>query len=465
MSQNNQFDAERQKLDAEKLRKLKKSNMQAVFGTGVGRVAIGAVAIAMIGMIVFGVTNLFSAKAIERRPAPTDAMLGVTGRNGDSMAGNTAEANARVAQNAVEASAAAAQGKPYIAPPVLVASDAQGQQQVGADAMAPANQPQPTVPVTNPQQQTAGTPQQGVAQSGQTRGGLSDAQVAAGNGYSYRAVAASLAASEVAPQIEFVARGQDPTQRRPVAAYQTGYYPVDDAVRSNGASRGGMVQTVAQAGVPGNVQGGAGTAAGTGSAEAAKLSRPIPGFRAGTAYYCKFSFGMNSDLPRKDAVARCFGGVADGAVFFGKAEASAEGVANPGFTVTFDRLMLPGHPMKEVNAVAVDVGTMEENVADDVNSHGVVKFSELALAGLLKGIGQVANMQQAQQSTQTIGNVSTSTFATLKPDVFQIVGGALGGVGNGIGDYFQKKSDALKTTIKVWPSKDIGVVLLGDVMD
>jgi hypothetical protein len=456
MSENSQFDAERQRREAEQMRKLKKSNLQAVFGTGAGRLAIFAVALAMVGMIGFGLFNLFSAKAVERRAPPTEAMLGVTGRNGDPMAGNTAEANARVAQNAVEASAAAAQGKPYIAPPVLVASDAQGQQPVGADAMAPATQNQSTVATPSAQQQIAGTQAQGAGQ----RGGISDAQVAGSNGYGYRAVAASLAASEVAPQIDFVARGQDPTQRRPSTAYQMGYYPVDDALRNN-ASRGGVTQTVAQAGV----QAGTGAATVPGSGDAAKSKRPIPGFRAGTAYYCKFSFGMNSDLPRKDAVAKCFGGAADGAVFLGKAEASAEGVANPGFTVTFDHLMLPGHPMIEVSAVAVDVGTMEENVADDVNSHGVVKFSELALAGLLKGIGQVAGMQQAQQTTQSIGNVSTSTFATLRPDMFQIVGGALGGVGNGIADYFQKKSDALKTTIKVWPSKDIGVVLLGDVTE
>ncbi|TKC90155.1 hypothetical protein FAZ69_08380 [Trinickia terrae] len=439
--QNTQFDPDKQRRDNDQTRELKANNIRAVFGTGAGRVAIIAVALAMVSMVAFGLYNLFSPKALDQRAAPADAMLGVTGRDGDPVAGNAAEARARAAQNAVEASQAAAQGKAYMAPPLLVASNAQALAPVGEDAMAPASQPADAVPVA------PGRP---------ARAGVTDAQIATTLGY--RTVSAAIGASEVTPQIISVARGQDPTQQHRAAPYQIAYYPVDDAQQSTGSARGAAAQTPMQAGVPSAAASAAGSAA-------TAVKHAVPGFGAGDAFYCKIYFGMNSDLPRRDAMAKCFGGAADGATFIGRAEASTEGVAEPGFTVTFDKLKLPGRNTLEVNAVAVDVGTMEENVADDVSSHGFVKFSELALAGLLKGIGQIANQQQAQQTTQSVGAVSTSTYATLKPDAFQIVGGALGGVGTAVGELFQKKSDALKTTIKVWPNKDIGVVLFSDVME
>jgi intracellular multiplication protein IcmE len=447
---NTQFDPDRQKRENEKTRELKAHNIRAVFGTGAGRVAIIVVGLAMVSMIAFGLYNLFSPKAVTRRAAPNEAMLGVTGRDGDPVAANATEASARAAQNDAEATQAAAQGKPYMAPPLLVASGSQAQQPVGGDAMAPASQSGDAVPTTG---QT--TDPQRHARGG--RGGVSDEQIV--SRYGYREVSATIGASEVTPQILAIARGQDPTQQRRAAPYQIAYYPVEESQQNYGASRGLGVQTLAQqTGVPG-----AATVAGASAVAAPKHA--IPGFGAGDAFYCKFYFGINSDLPRRDAMAKCFGGAADGATFLGKAEPSAEGVSEPGFNVIFDKLKLPGHNVIDVNAAAVDVATMEENVADDVNSHSGVKFSELALAGLMKGVGTIANQAQVNQQTQTVGNVSTTTYATLKPDVFQIVGGAVGGVGNAVGEYFQKKSDALKTTIKVWPKKDIGVVLFSDVTE
>jgi intracellular multiplication protein IcmE len=458
MAENNsQFDPDKQRRENAKLRALKSHNVRAVFGTGIGRIAVIVVALAMIAMIAFGLYNLLTPKAVSQRAAPQDAMLGVTGRDGDPIAANAAEAAARAQQNNAEAAQAAAQGKPYMAAPVLVASAVQAQP-VGADAMAPASQAAGATPDTAGQ--ASGDPQQNGGRHAQNgRGGASDNQYP--SRYGYREVSVAIGASEVTPQILAIARGQDPTQPRRQAAYQIAYYPVEDSQQGGGSSRSQGVQSLVQAGLPGT----GAVAAAAGASAVTPVKHAIPGLGAGDAFYCKFFFGMNSDLSRRDAMAKCFGGAADGATFIGKAEASAEGVGDPGFTVTFDKLKLPGHNVMDVNAVAVDVATMEENVADDVSTHSGLKFSELALAGLMKGVGTIADQMQVNQATQTVGNVSTTTYATVKPDLFQIVGGAVGGVGNAVGDYFQKKSDALKTTIKVWPNKDIGVVLFSDVTE
>jgi intracellular multiplication protein IcmE len=453
----NKFDPEAQKKAAEKLKEIRKHNMRTVFGTGAGRIAVGCVSAGFIMMLVYGVYTMMSGPKTAQRASPGDAMLGVTGRNGDPVAANQAEANARAQQDNTEAARAAAAGKPYMAPPVLLASNAQGDPQMGgADAMAPASQAAPTQGYGQYGQQQQPAPNgvtqlaQHVAQQLTWPGG-------------YRGVAAAIGASQVTPQVIAIARGADPTQGNRAAPYQVAYYPVAQA---EDARQRTSTQQMGQMGMSGLNMGG-NPAAPTQASGATPTAQKhaIPGLTAGVASYCKFFFGINSDLPRKDAVAKCYGGVADGGVFVGKAEPSAEGVGDPGFNVTFDHLTLPGHDTLQVLAVGVDVSTMEENVADSVNSHGVVKFSELAFAGLLKGIGSVAGQVQSNTTTQTVGNVSTTSFATLKPDVWQIAGGAAGGVGNGIGQYFQQKSDALKTTIKVYPGKDIGVVLLQDVTE
>jgi hypothetical protein len=436
-NQNSKFDADEAKRAAKALADLKRSNLKGVFGAGAGRVAIIVVGGVMTAMVFFGLYNLLSApKRVVQQANASNAVLGGAVRGGDPEAANPAEARQRAEQNDREAQAAAAAGRPYMAPPVLVASTPAAQ--LGANGFTPASGAPGTsaaaVP-TSTQQGQEGAPLRVPV--------------------SYRAVASTLGASEVLSQVIAVARGQDPTQQNHSARYSIGYYPVSTAV-SPGAGRNQQpAQQLAMN------SGGAAVS----SSGAAVIKRPIAGMSAGTAAYCQFFFGMNSDLPRKDAVAKCYGGVFDGATFLGKAEASTEGVAEPGFTVTFDKLSLPGHAVIDVNAIAVDVATKEESVADSVDSHSGVKFSELALAGLLKGIGQATSQQQANSTTQTVGNVSTTIVGTLRPDITQIVGGALGGVGNGVGDFFQKKSDALKTTIKVYSGKDIGVVLLGDVTE
>ena len=459
--QNNEYDPDKHKREARDLANLKKSNMAAVFGSGRGRIAIIGVVVIFGFMLAYGFYNLLfgAPKRAPQSAMPNDAMLSATGARGDGMAATPAEADQRRAQNAAEAAAAQASGQPYMAPPVLVASAPSAA--YGGNDLAPASQPA--------QAQASGAAPASAAQP-QAAQGTQNQQVQQTDNsplrvpVSYRSVAMAIGASDVDPQILGVTNpNASAAQQRRTSAYQTGYYPVQ-ALNGTDSERGGIQSAALNAGMPGQSAGAAAQASAS-PAGTTVQKRPVPGFTGGTGFYCKITFGINSDLARKDAFGRCYGGAANGAVFIGKAEPSPEGVSDPGFVVTFDKLNLPGHAQLDVNAVAIDNGTMEEAVADSVNDHSVVKFSELAFAGLLKGIGQAAAMMQGSATTQTIGNVSTTTIGTQRPDATQIIGQALGGVGNGIGDYFQRKSDALKTTIKVYPNKDVGIVLLRDVYE
>lgn len=457
--QNNPYDPDKHKREQRDLADLKKSNMAAVFGSGRGRIAIIGVVVIFVFMLAYGFYNLLfgAPKRAPQSAMPNDAMLSATGARGDGMAATAAEADQRRAQNAAEAAAAQANGQPYMAPPVLVASAPSAA--YGGNDFAPASQPSagqaaPATPASGAQP-AQGAPTQ---QAQQTENTPLRVPV------SYRSVAVAVGASDVDPQILGVTNPYaNATQQRRTSSYQTGYYPAQVS-NAGDPERGGLQSAALNTGLPGQ-SAGATAQAGASSAGVTAQKRPVPGFTGGTGFYCKITFGINSDLARKDAFGRCYGGAANGAVFIGKAEPSPEGVSDPGFVVTFDKLNLPGHAQLDVNAVAIDNGTMEEAVADSVNDHSVVKFSELAFAGLLKGIGQAAAMMQGSATTQTIGNVSTTTIGTQRPDATQIIGQALGGVGNGIGDYFQRKSDALKTTIKVYPNKDVGIVLLRDVYE
>jgi len=447
--QNNQFDPDKQKKEQRAERDLKKANIAGVFGSGTGRIAIGTVVVVFVCGLAFGAYNLISGP---KRLAPTGdasrAMLSDNGQQGDSMAASPQEAEQRRQQNQREADAARAQGKSYMAPPVLLASSTQ--------ATAPSSDFAPA-PVTSASA-TDATQQAAAAGAASNPAGVQQLKPVRAP-INYRQIGLAIAASDVYPAILAV-NGMKPegaalSARK--ATFSTGYYPAALTVAdsTNRAGNGGISPSATLNGEP--------LVPPKGDASAQR--KPVPGLTAGVAFYCEIAYGMNSDLSRRDAIAHCYNGAAKDAVFIGKAEPSPEGVADPGFTVTFQKLAMPGRPSLDVNAVGIDNESMEESVADSVNEHTIPKFSMLAVAGALKGLGQAANMLSANSSTQTVGNVSTTVFATQRPNATQIVGSTLGGVGNGIGDFFQKKSDAMKTTIKTYSKKEIGIVLLSDVYE
>ena len=353
--------------------------------------------------------------------------------------------------NAQAASEAAARGEPYVASPVLFADGSkQHEANSGAWGGLGAGAPLKTAqgassPAANLYTQSASAP------PAQPQSPIDVKSIAAGM--------TAEKGGDISSQINVVlgVANTDGTERR--RQLVTGYYPLPSTKQevtpgpaANGP--GGAASNMAAA-----------TTNGAASGATSSARSVLPGWTAGTGFYCRVPYGLNSDLARRDVLGKCIGGPADGATFIGTAEPSPEGVANPAFTLLFKKVQIPGKGTFSVNAVGIDNETMELAAQDDVNDHAVAKFSLLGVAGLLKGLGQAASIVTGYSNTQTVGNVSNTTVSVQRPDIRQQIGMAAGGVGTSIGEYTQKKAEALKTTIKIYPGKDLGIVLLDDVID
>ncbi|WP_199031655.1 hypothetical protein [Ralstonia sp. ASV6] len=428
---------------------LRKENIKRTFLSGKGRIAIIAVGLTLVGMLVIGFMNMAgSGSSAPPQAAPSTANPG--GLTGDRMAASNQEMDMRRAANAQAASEAAARHEPYVASPVLMADDVKRDQDSGSWGLGAG------APVKGPA--AASTPAASQAQ----QQSLQQAPMAAPRQVDVAKVANDMMADkngDISSQLNIVLGVANPDGTGRSRKLTTGYYPLPTTKTE--ATAGAPTGALQQAGT---IVAAGGTGAASAQPAAAASAQPVvPGWEAGNGFYCKVRYGLNSDLARKDVLAKCYGGPADGAVFIGTAEPSAEGVANPAFTLIFKKVQIPGKGNFAVNAVGIDNETMELATKDEVNDHSFVKFSLIGISGLLKGIGQAAAVVTGTSNTQTIGNVSTTTVNVQRPSVLQQAEIAAGGVGTSIADYAAKKAEALKTTIKLYPGKEIGVVLLDSV--
>jgi hypothetical protein len=449
-----EFDLQEHNAATKQMREIRSNNMKRVFGQGAGRIAIFAVSGVFLLLIVAGLWNMMHHGGEPQAAMPTSAMPSTGGVQGDAMAASDKEAQLRRQANANGASDAAVTHTPYMASPVLVASGTQatsGDDWGGFSAGAPVHA-----------SQLAAAASDTSVNAGQTNFAAGNQTVSVPHApVSVTSIADELKGDKgpVGSQINLIlgsgsetsGGGQPPQPGR--RTFSTGTYPQPAQIDTAATGATQQASNFLQTSAPSSAS----------NPQASAIKVIIPGWTMGQGFYCKVRFGANSDLVRKDVFADCYNGVANGAIFHGTATASAEGVGDPGFTVEFTTVQIPGKGTFPCEAVAFSNNTMEASVADDVNEHNVQKFTELAVAGLLQGIGKAAQVVTGTSNTQTVGNVSTTALSVQAPTPAQIAENAAGGVGNAIGDYIQKKSDALKTTIKIFPGKDIGVVLVNDV--
>ncbi|HEP6430560.1 TPA: DotG/IcmE/VirB10 family protein [Burkholderia cenocepacia] len=459
---NTAFDPAKQRQAEAETRDLKRNNINQVFGQGKGRIAAMAVAGTFVVLLIVGSCTLMGGgPSAPQAAAPMGAVPNANGMQGDPMVTTAREAALRRQANQEGASEAQANKQPYIATPVITASSTQtvgGGDWGGFGAGEPVTASQPAAKQPDPNSANLN--------ANATTNNGSNAANAPRPLNDVRTIAMALGASDgdVTSQIDHVLgvqprnnqQGQQGGSGR--RTFTTGYYP--------GSAQQVSAQVPAQqSSAPQPIFPGTQPQPATATSANQSQRRTIPNWEMGDAGYCRIQYAVNSDLQRKDVFAKCFGGPWDGAIFNGKAEPSPEGVADPGFVVTLSSARVPGYGTLPVQAVAFTNDTLEAGVQDSVNSHAFVKFSELAIAGLLKGVGQAAQLVTGTSSTQTIGNVSTTSLSVQRPDLAQIAESAAGGVGQSIGDFVQRRSDALKTTIKIYPGKDIGIVLLSDVVN
>ncbi|ODP35058.1 DotG/IcmE/VirB10 family protein [Pandoraea sp. ISTKB] len=455
-----EFDPDRKAEQDQQLKAIKRANLSAVFGQGKGRVSAIVVGSVLLGLAVLGLKGFFVSSPVQQPTAlPNAAPTNVGGMQGDQMVTSEQEAELRRQRSAQEAQQAAKSGQPYTAPPVLMASKPTAPSNDSAWGGFGAGQPA-KAPTPQDQLQAAQQAQINVLASAATA-----AVVEPKPAVNVKAIADGLKKDngDVSSQLDYILgvrgdrgdKGQGQTSAS-AKAFTTGYYPSTPKQEATVGAKG--VQAGAAPAMPNGVQS---TVASDTSPNRNDVK--IKGLEMGVGFYCKLKFGSNSDLVRKDVFATCYGGAADQAVFKGKAEPSAEGVADPGFTVTFSAANFPKYGTLPVDAIAFDNETLEAGIQDEVSTHGFTKFGGTLLAGLLKGVGNAMQIVPGTSNTQTVGNVSTTSISVTRPDLAQIGGNAAGGVGQALGDYIQKRSDSLKTTIKIYPGKEVGIVLLQDV--
>jgi intracellular multiplication protein IcmE len=409
-------------------RQQRSSNIQKVFGSGTGRVAAIVVALAFVAMAAVGAYNLFS-KSNTPPPAPPNArgaVLNQPSQGGDPTVQTEEEAQLRRKATAQQAEAAAAAGKPYLAPAVLKDEskpEAETISQAERERRAQAERDKQQKPPTQtPEERSASapppvTPQRTLPQDFEKQ---INAQIAAALGR------------------------KDDGQR--MSAFTSVSYALPD--RTAGSTNSTAASNTGAA------------------ASATTINQQGPLLvNAGYGYYCELRYGANSDNARKEVFADCYQGPVKGATVVGKYELSPDNGGDPSMGITFDKLSRPGKPTLAITAIGIDDETEEAGMADDVNSHSVVKYGGLAVASMLKGIGKAAQMVTGTQSTQTIGNVSTTTTTTDPIDAARQVKITAGEVGTTFSDVLQKRAESIKDTVKLRKKKGIRVVFLADVFE
>lgn len=415
---------------------LRRANLNAVFGRGMGRVALFTFGGCLSLLFIFGIYKLAGGKvAAPVRPAvnANDAVVNGSPVTADTTVGSVAEANLRKDLYHQQARDAAQTGQPYMAPSI-----------VKEDKPAPE-----TAPVAKPA--TDITPKTGTvdltAAQGRQNPGVNN-QVLDKDMKDLRDLVTKMKENEVMPQV-LVALGKDSGQgvqggsgRR--QAFSTGVYSVQQqtvaAAAPAGQGASAMPQTVA-------------------ATSTTKCTVPL--IQAGDSCYGQIKFGINTDFPGKNAfvtVFQCKG--IEKATAIGKYEETDQDVG-----VTLDKLAIPGRTALAIQAEARPDGDAATPLADDVDNHYVQRFVTTGIAALASGIGKAAAMPQG--TIQTTGYPGTTSTVSTQEAISgaRQVKIAVGEMGTAAGSELKKQNDKLKPTKKVFPQKDVKVVFLNDVCD
>lgn len=438
------FNPDSKKEEDKRLRELKAANLRAVFGSGAGRLAAFAVGGVLVTMIVIGGFKLFGKKseAPQIQQAGPDAVLQSPGaQGGDQVAASEREAQMRREFNQQQAASASQSGSVFIAPPVLKA-DANapklgGNDLAKSDSKAPASpEEQHQKLVAQQQAATSAADAAGQAQAQQQRREQEYAEM--------KQLRDTIKKDDVMPQVQ-VALGMG-WKGEPVKTFATSYYTLPDRTKAAQASTA--------------------PAAGGGATATAQETQSPPMFQAGDACYGAVDYNINTDSPGNQVVATMYPcrGVKVSSKVIGKYEVKDQVVS-----FSFDKLAIPGKPQIAIQAMAINEQTWETGLADDVDNHYLRRFVGPALASILVGLGQAAQLPVGTTTSTGFGTTSQTiqTQTDMTPGRQAKI--ALGVMGQQVGAELSKDAQSIKPTIKVYGSKDgkkgIGIVFLADVYE
>lgn len=444
-----QFDPDAQREAEKKLKELKKANVRAVFGGGVGRLSLIVVGIAFATLFTYGAYKIFGSKSpIAPPPSASSAMIGAPGSQGaDSFPASDQEAEMRRQRNQQQAEEARTSGAAYIAPPVLKEPQAEGAKEPYQSASTESTGP--NAAKGTPEEQRVQLQEQAAQQSGSGGARASTAaemqQRAALLG-ELKQLRENLKKDEIMPQI-MVASGSG-WKGEPVRSFATSSYTLPDRTRA----------------VPQAAQ----SAANGGGAMSAQSPSSPPTFNAGDACYGFTSISINTDNPGNDVIASIpvCKGMKDLRVI-GKYELKDQAEA---VSYSFTKLTIPGRGTFPIQAIAINEKTYGTGIADSVDNHYIRRFGVTAVASFISGMGKAAQIVTGDTTTTSTG-VSSQTTTTQSPmTTGRQMKIAAGETAQQIGDELRAQNQNIRPTIIVYGPQDknkstgIGIVFLSDVV-
>lgn len=430
----NTFDAKEHDAESKRIKEVKKQNLSAVFGSGMGRVSLVVFFLVMGVLLVLGFYKL-SAKPPAAKSSVTESSLPPTPTQADSdlLASSDEEASRRRQHNAELADSAAKSGSGLIAPPVIKADP---------------DQPLNTGPgfSLSAEEKRAAAANANRAATSQTQN--EDVRIQAMY-EELKKLRNDLKEKEVVPQMLSVL-GKDPNNPGgKETTYVSGSYGLPDRTQKV-AQNSPTQSTTAQRGV-------------SEVADAAAPTTKKRIFEAGDACYASPDFRVNTDNPGTEVVSTLYKCKGIEGKLIGRYELRDQYI-----TYSFDKLSIPGFGSVEVKAIAINEDTWDRGLADDVDNHYFKRFAGTAFASLLTGLGRAAQIPVGTTTTVGFGSTTQSTTTQSPMTVDRQAKIALGEVGVNIGQQFQQMANNTRPTVKVGSGADknpkgIGIVFLNDV--
>lgn len=401
-----------------------KRNFQAVFGSGIGKVALIGIAVFVLGGLALGIRGLTS------KDAPAESTASVDVPNAPPAQVNLAsvtpeEAKRRAAAAAAEAEAAAAKGgsyQPGFDPNIEEqAITGEGEVRFGDGPPQPqrisvgagqANAGQAQAQAGN-QPQGQQTTQQQQAEAARQQKQYDDA-VKARDAY------VNDMRNKFLDQVEQVMGGREERQQRSVNT--TVRYYVDKTQQQGGGQQATPGANQQQPGLPQPPAVGAGSGGALAGAPIGDSAGRKPMIKTGNIMYATLDSEVNTD-DGGHVLATVRGGDWDGSKLIGQVEQGPNNI-RLNFTVLSPQ---DGRDTMRINAVALREDDAKQGMADDIDRHTFSRYTALAVASILSGVGQVARQPVGEIIVLPNGQVISSN---QEPSDRRIIGSAIGELGS-----------------------------------
>lgn len=422
---------------------LRRSNINSVFGGGLGRISLIAFAAALVLMFAYGGYKMFfsrpslpasasGAPVSVPRAGPHDPMSPVSVEEG----GRRAQLNSEVADEATN------RGISFVAAPVVTDKryDVTGDQ---PEETKPNNRPPATEMAAGPTPQVGGNGGQGTQQPPPNQAQLQAEQEMR---------------KAIMEQVGAVMRGSQGGGNQQRSGFSTFYSAAPARSAPDARAQNGTQEATFQEPVQ-NM--GSGSAASAGKALGpATRQQGEPFLRTGETCYATLDNGINSDdtlivLATLHSCESQNPQLGAGAKLIGRVEKTQEQVR-----VTFNKMTLPGRRggAVPIDAIAVTEDEARSGIGADVNHHYLARYASLGLASLLTGYGRAASIQ-----TGTAVVTPGSTIVTTQPiDPSRRNLIALGEMGTAFGNEV-RRDFARPTTVTAPRNMGIGVIFVNDV--